>query len=125
MRFKILKKPISIMGWKDEFSFEKRHNEARKIKKRYPGRVPIICERGDKNMPLLDKKKYLVPTDMTLGQFMYVIRKRITLAPEKAMFLFVNNKLMPNMALMSMIYQDEHKADEFLYITYSGENTFG
>lgn len=56
---------------------------------------------------------------------MYVIRKRIKLSPEKAIFIFVNNVLPPTAALMSSIY-DEHKDDDgFLYIAYSGENTFG
>ena len=31
------------------------------------------------------------PTDLTVSQFQYVIRKRIKLAPEKALFIFVNN----------------------------------
>ncbi len=29
---------------------------------------------------------------MTMGQFMYVVRKRISLPAEKAMFIFVDNK---------------------------------
>ena len=63
--------------------------------------------------------------DLTVGQFVYVIRKRIKLSPEKAIFIFVNNVLPPTAALMSSIY-DEHKDDDgFLYIAYSGENTFG
>lgn len=66
-----------------------------------------------------------MPADLTVGQFVYVIRKRIKLSPEKAIFVFVNNVLPPTAALMSSIY-DEHKDDDgFLYIAYSGENTFG
>jgi GABA(A) receptor-associated protein len=73
----------------------------------------------------LDKKKYLVPADLTVGQFVYVIRKRIKLSPEKAIFVFVNNVLPPTAALMSSIYDEHRDDDSFLYITYSGENTFG
>jgi len=113
------------MGWKNEHSFEKRYNDARRVKDKYPYRVPVICEQGDNNIDILDKRKYLVPTDLTLGQFMYVIRKRLTLAPEKAIFLFINNKMMPTAGLMGTIYEEEKDADEFLYVTYSGENTFG
>ena len=39
---------------------------------------------------------------------MYVIRKRIKLAPEKAIFIFVDEVLPPTAALMSAIYE-EHK----------------
>jgi hypothetical protein len=46
--------------------------------------------------------------DLTVGQFVYVIRKRIKLAPEKAIFIFVDETLPPTAALMSAIYE-EHK----------------
>lgn len=39
--------------------------------------------------------RYLVPADLTVGQFVYVIRKRIKLSPEKAIFIFVKNVLPP------------------------------
>lgn len=80
---------------------------------------------------------------------MYVIRKRIKLSPEKAIFIFVDEVLPPTAALMSSIYEEHKDEDGFLYITYvtleavpplplvcyvanyfsthsySGENTFG
>jgi GABA(A) receptor-associated protein len=56
----------------------------------------VIVERADKtDIPDIDKKKYLVPADLTVGQFVYVIRKRIKLSPEKAIFIFVKNVLPP------------------------------
>lgn len=36
-----------------------------------------------------------MPSDLTLGQFVYVIRKRINLGAEKAIFMFVDNVLPP------------------------------
>jgi GABA(A) receptor-associated protein len=45
---------------------------------------------------------------LTVGQFVYVIRKRIKLSPEKAIFIFVDEVLPPTAALMSSIYE-EHK----------------
>ena len=57
----------------------------------------MICEKADRSdIPDIDKKKYLVPADLTVGQFHYVIRKRIKLAPEKALFLFCSNSIPPN-----------------------------
>lgn len=43
----------------------------------------------------LHPPRYLVPADLTVGQFVYVIRKRIKLSPEKAIFIFVKNVLPP------------------------------
>ncbi|ELU40742.1 Atg8 domain-containing protein [Rhizoctonia solani AG-1 IA] len=98
--------------FKDEHPFEKRKAEAERIRQKYPDRIPVssvICEKADRtDIPTIDKKKYLVPSDLTVGQFVYVIRKRIKLAPEKAIFIFVDEVLPPTAALMSAIYE-EHK----------------
>lgn len=113
-------------SFKDEHPLEKRKAEAARIKEKYADRIPVIVEKADKSdIPDIDKKKYLVPSDLTVGQFVYVIRKRIKLSPEKAIFIFVKNILPPTAALMSSIYEDHRDDDGFLYITYSGENTFG
>jgi len=108
------------------FKTEKRKSEAERIRAKYPDRVPVICEKADRSdIPDIDKKKYLVPADLTVGQFHYVIRKRIKLAPEKALFLFCSNSIPPNAALMSTVYEEQKDEDGFLYIQYSGESTFG
>jgi GABA(A) receptor-associated protein len=58
-----------------------------------------------------------VPADLTVGQFVYVIRQRIKLSPEKAIFIFVDEVLPPTVALMSSIYEEHKDEDGFLYIT--------
>lgn len=50
-------------------------------------------------------------------QFVYVIRKRIKLSPEKAIFIFVDEVLPPTAALMSSIYEEHKDEDGFLYVT--------
>jgi GABA(A) receptor-associated protein len=73
----------------------------------------------------LDKKKYLVPADLTVGQFYFLIRKRIQLRPEDALFFFVNNVIPPTSATMGGLYQEHHDDDFFLYIAYSDESVYG
>jgi len=73
----------------------------------------------------LDKKKYLVPSDLTVGQFYFLIRKRISLRPEDALFFFVNNVIPPTSATMGSLYQEHHEEDFFLYIAYSDESVYG
>eukprot|EP00980_Cylindrotheca_fusiformis_P002713 scaffold627_cov125-Cylindrotheca_fusiformis.AAC.30 len=115
---------FACMFWFNQL--EKRKSEAERIRVKYPDRVPVICEKADRSdIPDIDKKKYLVPADLTVGQFHYVIRKRIKLAPEKALFLFCSNSIPPNAALMSTVYEEQKDEDGFLYIQYSGESTFG
>merc|ERR1711935_678402 len=71
------------------------------------------------------KKKYLVPSDLTVGQFYFLIRKRISLRPEDALFFFVNNVIPPTSATMGSLYQEHHEEDFFLYIAYSDESVYG
>eukprot|EP00996_Jenningsia_fusiforme_P004213 NODE_5021_length_729_cov_31.676471_g4662_i0.p3 GENE.NODE_5021_length_729_cov_31.676471_g4662_i0~~NODE_5021_length_729_cov_31.676471_g4662_i0.p3 ORF type:complete len:121 (+),score=38.53 NODE_5021_length_729_cov_31.676471_g4662_i0:127-489(+) len=112
--------------FKQENPLEKRKAESEKIRQKYTDRIPVICEKADgSDVPDIDKKKYLVPSDLTVGQFVYVVRKRIKLPAEKAVFLFVNNALPPTAALMAHLYEAHKDEDGFLYINYSGENTFG
>ena len=71
----------------------------------------MICEKVEKSdIPTIDKKKYLVPADLTVGQFVYVIRKRIKLSPEKAIFIFVNEILPPTAGKIedSILYTCTH-----------------
>eukprot|EP00897_Mesotaenium_endlicherianum_P001140 jgi/Mesen1/11026/ME000098S10413 len=117
---------LAKSAFKQEHSLDKRQAEAARIRDKYPDRIPVIVEKARKSdIPDIDKKKYLVPADLTVGQFVYVIRKRIKLNPEKAIFIFVDNILPPTAALMASIYEEHKDQDGFLYITYSGENTFG
>ncbi|KAH0892024.1 hypothetical protein Bca4012_004932 [Brassica carinata] len=117
---------MAISSFKQEHPLEKRQAEASRIRDKYPDRIPVIVERAEKSdVPDIDKKKYLVPADLTVGQFVYVVRKRIKLSPEKAIFIFVKNVLPPTAAIMSAIYEEHKDEDGFLYMSYSGENTFG
>ena len=61
----------------------------------------------------LDKKKYLVPSDLTVGQFYFLIRKRISLRPEDArislrpedvLFFVVNNVIPLTSATMGNFF---------------------
>ena len=116
-----------MSSFKSEHTFEKRQKEAVDIRLKHPNRTPVICEKSDRsNVPLIDKKKFLVPDDLTTGQFLYVIRKRMKMAPSEALFLMTEGgSLPPTSATLSEIYTKSKSDDGFLYLTYTGENTFG
>ena len=90
--------------FKDKHSFVKRQEEAQRIRNKYPHRIPVICECIGGEVPNIDRKKYLVPADLSMAQFLYVIRKRIKISPEKSIFLFVNDNIMAGAQLMGMQY---------------------
>lgn len=116
--------------FKKEQSFEQRLQASESILARYPDRIPVIVF-ADKawnreDLPKLEKNKYLVPKDLTVGQFIFVIRKRIKLAPEKAMFIFVGDGVLPaTSALMIDVYEKHKDDDGYLYSKIMGESTFG
>jgi GABA(A) receptor-associated protein len=113
--------------FKKEFTFEQRHEEASRIRAKYPDRVPVIVEKVGENFPQLDKKKFLVPDGLTIGQFLHVVRKRIDLGPEKALFLSVNGCMPSSSSTMKEVYNTNKEKDMFAYLLVSlhSENTFG
>lgn len=113
--------------FKENFSYPKRKDESNRIRSKYPDRVPIICERRGTNIPKVDKHKYLVPQDLTMGQFLFVIRNRMKINPSIGLYLFIGNcDILANTAMLISDCYIKYKDDDgFLYINYSGENTFG
>ena len=112
--------------FKKKYSFEQRKAEALRIKNKYSGRIPIIVELDPKsNLPPLDKYKYLVPNDITIGQFLYVVRKRIQLDSAHALYMFINDTLPVHSALVAELYHKYRDEDMFLYCFIAQESTFG
>tara|TARA_B100000902_G_C26846546_1_gene686024 strand:+ start:73 stop:474 length:402 start_codon:yes stop_codon:yes gene_type:complete len=116
---------VNDISFKKTHSFEKRKNESDRVLAKYPNRIPIICERLTMNVPKIDRMKYLCPDDLSISSFMFVIRKRLKLEPEKALYLFINSKIVPCSKLLADVYEKEKNEDGFLYINYAGESTFG
>lgn len=110
-----------------KYSFTKRLEESSRILKKFPNRIPIILEKYNSkgNIPEINKTKYLVSSDLTVGQFIYVIRKKLNLKAEQAIFLFIDNTLPLVSSTIGIIYEQHRNKDRFLYVTYSDENTFG
>ena len=67
-----------------------------------------------------------MPRDMTAGQFIGVIRKRMKIMPSEAIFLFVdNNTIISGTSIIGPLYEQAKNEDGFLYVHYSKENAFG
>ena len=59
------------------------------------------------------KTKYLVPFDLTVGQFMLVLRKRMKLPSEQAIFLFVDGIIPSSNVLVQDLYHQHRDLDVF------------
>lgn len=113
------------MGFKEEHTEKERKQESSKVLNKYPNRIPIICERNNSGVIDIDKNKFLVPSDLTISQFAYVIRKRIQVKPETAIFIMINNTIAVSTQMIKDVYKQYKDPDGFLYMTYSNENVFG
>ena len=115
-----------IKDFKNKYSVDYRIKESERLKQKYPDRIPIILDKQvNSDIQNIDKQKYLVPNDFTVGQFYFLIRKRLNINKEQALFLMINNIMITNSSLISQLYKEYKDKDGFLYITYQGENVFG
>ena len=116
-------------SYKQIKTFEYRLKESSSMHKKYDNKLCIIVEKSktsSENTPNIDKRKYLVPDDLTLGNFSQIIRKRLKMSPSESLILFVaGSNLIPVHEIMSNIYKEHADPDGFLYISYTKENTFG
>ncbi|KAM4694244.1 uncharacterized protein O3C94_004686 [Discoglossus pictus] len=120
-------KPPPSLPFKQRKSFETRKEDAIRIKKRFPTKIPVIVERyeREKYLPLLNKTKFLVPQDFSMIQFINTIRTRMNLSATHALYLLVNNKSLASMSLtVAELYMDEKDEDGFLYMTYASQEMF-
>ena len=115
----------------DLFNSKKKDKVKESVKRiidKYPDRVPVFVTRGtnDKHLNLIKNNKFIVPEGITVSQFMTIIRKKIDLTPEMALFIFVNNNILPvQSSTMGTLYHQHKNDDGLLEIQYCGENTFG
>ena len=114
------------MMFKDSLTHEEREIESQKIMGKYPERLPVIVERAKGcQLTQIRKNKFLVCKDMTMSQFVFMIRKRIELDPSQSLFILVNNQIASSNITMNQVYQDHKDDDGFIYMVYTSENTFG
>ena len=114
--------------FKSDYPLAKRVEISSKIRLKYPDRIPVIVERDTRvktYAPEIQKNKYIVPMDITIGKFMFELRRHMTLSEEQAIFIYVQDQIPPTSAHISEIYNKFKDEDGFLYVSYAGESAFG
>lgn len=91
---------------------------------KHPGRIPVVCVlHGDVQ---LNRTRYLVDGNSHIGDLLSMIHKHTKTHRFEAVFVFVNNTLLPNSETFYRAYE-AHKNDEdgLLYVHLRKEATFG
>lgn len=128
-----IKKKVTIDYTKTSFTEDEKNiirNEVEVINQQYPGYIPIIVRaynnKNNKNF-VLTKTKFLVTNEITLAQFLTILRKKIKdIKSTESIYLLIDNTLMPITLSMASIYKEKKDKDtNMLFITVCKENTFG
>lgn len=105
-----------------------------KLRLKYPDKIPVVVkkDKSSKNLKDIGTMKYLVQDHITVGQFIYILRKRIELNQEEALYLYANISksntqyiLNANDEMISIYENYKNEKDCILYLIYAGENVFG
>ncbi|XP_030621364.1 microtubule-associated proteins 1A/1B light chain 3C [Chanos chanos] len=117
-----------MMPFKQRKCYATRKDEVCSIRSKFPNKLPVIVERyiREKQLPLLDKTKFLVPFELTMGQFLSLLRSKINLEATQALYLLISERSMSCMsASMGEVYSQYKDPDGFLYMTYASQDMFG
>jgi len=95
-------------NFKSSKNFEDRVRDSAAIRQEHPDKVPVIVERAstEKNLPLLDKAKFLVPSHVSLHEFTRVLRRRLQLSPGQALFLITSRGMPAGTTTVAEIMQN-------------------
>nr|CAD1844042.1 unnamed protein product [Ananas comosus var. bracteatus] len=79
----------------------------------------VVVERFSRtDLPEMEKRKFLVPRDMFVGQFIHILRSRMHLPSGKALFIFIQDTFPQTASIMDSMYQQyKMRMDSFTCAT--------
>jgi GABA(A) receptor-associated protein len=113
----------NIDDYKTKYTYEQRLEQSSKIIRKYEARIPVLVFSKD---VILNKFKFLVPSDLSFSQFVYIVRQKIeNIKENEALYFFIKDKLISPNTSMIQLYDEYRDDDNHIYITITKETTFG
>jgi GABA(A) receptor-associated protein len=110
--------------FKERLSLEERKQQSANILTKYPSSVPVFIDSSSMHK-MIDKPRFVIPDGFTIGQLMTSIRARMKMNAATALFVFIDNQLIPVTSVISSLYVSHKDEDGYMYVCCSEENTFG
>jgi hypothetical protein len=111
----------------DNYTLSEKIDYSSKLLKKYHDRIPVIVEKNEHID--LENYKYLLPKHMNLATFLSIIRTKLNITKNQAIFTFVKSYdgyiMCPMNESIEQIYNSHRSNDNFLYLKFGIENTFG
>lgn len=111
------------------------NSEYENLRIKFPSRIPVILHkmRGRCVRTEFKDDKYLVPKDLAIAHFMFILRNRLKskLKDTEAIFLFVKEESTENYSIplssdsFETLFEKFGFKDGHLPIYFASENTFG
>ncbi len=119
-----------LYAYERKYDFAHRRACTSRLRTRYPQHVPVVveCASSDAHtLPPLQRTQFLVPEHTTMPRFLYELRRYFqgALMPTAAIFLFIEDTLVPTGALLRDVHARYAREDGMLYMSVCGEATFG
>lgn len=112
--------------FKVKYSYEKRRGDYDKLIEKHPGKIFVILEDLKLHSNNKDKIiKKMCPTELTIGQLRFYIRRRRKLSETESIVLFLQGYIPKSASQIGEINDKYQDVDGFLYISYMVEETFG
>ena len=81
------------LSFKERYSLNKRKQLSKEAQTKYENKYALIIEKTNKSKDKLVKvanPKFLIPKTFTIGQVSQIVRQKLNLTKEQALFLLVN-----------------------------------
>lgn len=115
-------------NYQNKFTYIERVQKSNKLLQEFPNNVPVIIERYPREtlLPRIQNRQFLVPKEVTVAYLINILKSRLGRYSRHSIWLYAGNTVLQcRFSTIAEIYNKYRSLDGFLYLQYSGEETFG